>query len=70
MMVFDGGLLDPADAASIVLPPDELRKWAWCTSGEASRRLSELLSRRVEAALRALATGATLYLENGAQIAG
>ncbi|MEV6842571.1 hypothetical protein [Actinoplanes sp. NPDC051411] len=41
------------------------RGWAWCTEQEAADRLSELLARRVAAAVRARAEGIVAYLENG-----
>ncbi|WSN14670.1 NUDIX hydrolase [Micromonospora sp. NBC_01699] len=65
MFVYDGGLLDPARAAEIRLPADELRSWAWSTPEEAERRLSPLLARRATAALLALSQGRTQYLEDG-----
>jgi 8-oxo-dGTP diphosphatase len=55
MVVFDGGVLTSERTARITLPADELRGWAWCTDQEAGERLSELLSRRVRAAVRARA---------------
>jgi 8-oxo-dGTP diphosphatase len=69
MFVYAGGALDPIRTAEIQLPPQELRSWAWCTPTEAPQRLSELLARRVQAALRALGRGVTVYLENGNQVA-
>jgi hypothetical protein len=65
MFVYDGGLLTPAHISEIQLPPDELRSWAWCTPAEASQRLSQLLARRVAAAVRARADGVMVYLEDG-----
>lgn len=69
MMVFDGGLLTPAQTELIRLPAEELRSWAWCTELEAGERLSGLLARRVAAARRARADGITFYLENGSFVA-
>ncbi|MDT5028081.1 MAG: hypothetical protein QOE61_4507 [Micromonosporaceae bacterium] len=69
MFVYDGGVLDPAHESGIQLPPEELRSWAWSTPAEADSRLSDLLARRVRAALRALSAGVTLYLENGVPVA-
>jgi 8-oxo-dGTP diphosphatase len=61
MLVFDGGRCgDP-----VRLPEDELRSWAWSDPGEAAQRLLPLLARRAAAALRALHTSTTLYLEDG-----
>jgi 8-oxo-dGTP diphosphatase len=69
MFMYDGGVLDPAHESGIKLPPEELRSWAWSTPTEADSRLSDLLARRVRAALRALSAGVTLYLENGVPVA-
>lgn len=65
MLLFDGGVLPPEQAARIRLPVEELRSWAWCTEEEASRRLSELLARRIVAAVRARIENTVIYLENG-----
>ncbi|WP_436536314.1 NUDIX domain-containing protein [Actinoplanes sp. HUAS TT8] len=65
MMLFDGGILAPEQTSQIRLPIEELRSWAWSTEREAGERLSELLARRITAALRARADGTALYLENG-----
>lgn len=65
MLVFDGGVLTEEQTAQVRLPAEELRGWAWCTEAEASERLSELLTRRVSAALQARAHGSAVYLENG-----
>ena len=65
MMVFDGGVLPPERAARIHLPAEELRSWVWCTEREAGERLSELLARRILAAVRARAENTMVYLEDG-----
>lgn len=65
MLVFDGGILTPEQTAKIRLPADELRSWAWCTEREAGQRLSDLLARRIVAAVRARAESTAVYLENG-----
>jgi len=65
MLVFDGGELTSAQTEQIRLPADELRSWAWCTEQEAAERLSELLARRITAAVKARAEGTVVYLENG-----
>ncbi|MEV4639815.1 NUDIX hydrolase [Actinoplanes sp. NPDC049548] len=69
MLVFDGGVLTPEHTARIRLPAEELRSWAWCTEREAGRRLSDLLARRIAAAVRARAENTTVYLENGFLVA-
>jgi 8-oxo-dGTP diphosphatase len=68
MMVFDGGVLTPEQTAQIQLPAEELRSWAWCTEQEAGERLSELLARRINAAVQARAEATMVYLENGFSI--
>ena len=65
MMVFDGGILTPEQTAQIRLPAEELRSWAWCVEQEAGERLSDLLSRRISAAVKARTEGTVVYLENG-----
>jgi 8-oxo-dGTP diphosphatase len=69
MMVFDGGTLTAEQTGQIRLQTDELRSWAWCTEKEAAQRLSDLLARRLGAALQAHKKGTTTYLENGHPIA-
>src|SRR5690606_9937617 len=59
------GVLDKPGTASIRLPPDELRSWAWCSEEQISERMSALLARRVIAALRAKAECVTFDLDNG-----
>lgn len=65
MLVFDGGILTPEQTTQIRLPAEELHSWAWCTEQQAGQRLSELLARRILAAIRARAENTTVYLENG-----
>lgn len=69
MMVYDGGVLTAEQTAGIDLPADELASWAWCTEQEAAEKLSELLSRRVVAAVRARTGNTSVYLENGYLVA-
>ena len=66
MLVYDGGLLA---GASIQLPAEELRSWAWCDTATATKRLSPLLARRVSAARRARSENVTVYLEDGTLVA-
>ncbi|MBU2669631.1 NUDIX hydrolase [Actinoplanes bogorensis] len=67
MLVFDGGTLSPDQCEQITLPADELRSHRWCTDAEAAPFLIPRLARRMTAAQKARAAGATLYLEDGAQ---
>ena len=63
--VFDGGRLTDERLGAIGLPPDELESWACVPVEDLFVMLSGDLSRRVTAALDAIAKGATYYLENG-----
>jgi 8-oxo-dGTP diphosphatase len=65
MFVYDGGTLDELSTADIQLPPDELSRWEWCDETQIEQRMSQLLARRVIAALRAKAEGTPFDLENG-----
>jgi 8-oxo-dGTP diphosphatase len=67
IVVYDGGIVQPATEERIRLNGDELRSWAWSTPPEADTRLSPLLARRVRAAVRAADDGVTTYLEDGLQ---
>jgi ADP-ribose pyrophosphatase YjhB (NUDIX family) len=69
MFVYSGGVLSADQERDIVLPAEELRSWAWCTKAEADERLSELLARRVSAAVHALSQNSTSYLEDGTRVA-
>lgn len=63
--VFDGGRLTAEQTAAIVLDSTELKSWSWCTVAEVRERMRPLVARRIEATLGAIASGATLYMENG-----
>ncbi len=65
MFLFDGGWLDKHITSGFRLPTQELRSWAWCTPEQIAERASELLARRVAAALRARAEEAMFDLEDG-----
>lgn len=65
MIVFDGGVLTPEQAATIQTHPDELLRWAWSTPAQEATRLSPLLARRAAAGRHARSAGRTVYLENG-----
>lgn len=61
MFLFDGGTLDAAAVARIVLPPAELSSFAFVPPAELDGRLRPRLARRVRAAL----SGGAVYLEAG-----
>ncbi|OLF16572.1 NUDIX domain-containing protein [Actinophytocola xanthii] len=65
LFVFDGGTLDSAQLAAIVLQAEELASYALVEPGAVGTRLIPRLARRVSAALEAREDGTTRYLEHG-----
>jgi ADP-ribose pyrophosphatase YjhB (NUDIX family) len=63
--IFDGGVLDATDIASLRLADEELSSYQFCDHHQAEQRLRPYVWRRVTAALHALATGQTAYLHDG-----
>ncbi|MFI7517546.1 NUDIX domain-containing protein [Micromonospora echinofusca] len=68
MIVYDGGTLDATATERIVVPPGELKGWAWSDPLQTARRLRPLLARRIAEALRARADGCCYYLEDGVRV--
>ncbi|MFV2104602.1 NUDIX domain-containing protein [Micromonospora sp. LOL_024] len=68
MVVFDGGTLEPRAHERIVVPPGELKGWAFSDPPEAAQRLPPLLTRRITEALNARADGCSYYLEDGVRV--
>jgi 8-oxo-dGTP diphosphatase len=66
--VFDGGVLTEERLDAIDLPPDELASWACLPVDDLFAMLRADLTRRVTAALGALAAGETWYLESGTRV--
>ncbi|MCI3275250.1 NUDIX hydrolase [Streptomyces cylindrosporus] len=64
-LLFDGGRLDSAEAARLMLPGPELRDWRFATEEEAAELLPPVRYERLRWALRARERGAALYLEAG-----
>ncbi|MBD0840558.1 MULTISPECIES: NUDIX hydrolase [unclassified Streptomyces] len=64
-LLFDGGRLDSAEAARLLLPGAELRDWRFVTEEEAADLLPPVRYARLRWALRARERGAALYLEAG-----
>lgn len=62
MLLFAAG---PIDVSQIKLPPEELKSWLWCDRDMMQERLADFMFRRIEAALKAIATGTIVELENG-----
>ncbi|MFD9904337.1 NUDIX domain-containing protein [Streptomyces sp. NPDC059063] len=63
--LFDGGVLDGADAHRVLLPGPELRGFRFVTEDEAARLLPPVRYERLRWALRARERGQALYLEAG-----
>ncbi|MBQ1022960.1 NUDIX hydrolase [Micromonospora sp. C95] len=68
MVIYDGGTLDPRVHERIVVPPGELKGWAFSDPPEAAQRLPPLLTRRITEALNARADGCSYYLEDGVRV--
>lgn len=64
-LLFDGGRLDAAAVAGLLLPGPELRAWRFVTEEEAADLLPPVRYERLRWALRARERGAALYLEAG-----
>lgn len=69
MLVYDGGVLPPADIKAIRLPADELASCAFVEPERIPELASALLARRIATCLKAIAAGTTISLENGHPVA-
>ncbi|MFH9012111.1 NUDIX domain-containing protein [Streptomyces sp. NPDC017943] len=67
-LLFDGGILDSADAARLLLPGPELRDCRFVTEEEAAGLLPPVRYQRLRWALRARERGAAFYLEAGVPV--
>lgn len=65
VLVFDGGIVSEEEAASIVLPVDELRSWRWAERDELPRLMAPRSASQIAACLAARRTGHAVYLERG-----
>ncbi|MGD0392673.1 MAG: NUDIX hydrolase [Acidimicrobiales bacterium] len=65
--LFDCGAVGGDQKDRIVLQAEEIEEYRWVDAGEAARRLSGPVGRRVE---RVLASTGPLYLEEGIPVAG
>jgi 8-oxo-dGTP diphosphatase len=63
--IFDGGELSDPEVARLKLSDGELRAFEFCDEAHASDRLRPTVWRRVDSALRALASARAQYLQNG-----
>jgi 8-oxo-dGTP diphosphatase len=64
--VFDGGVFSSDQIAQIRLPENELSQFEFLARDQLGAKMSERMSKRLEAAFTALETGQMMYLENGA----
>lgn len=63
--VFDGGVLNPAEATAVRPCDEELSAVAWSTRQEQTARLAPHMARRIDACMQAAETGQTAYLQYG-----
>lgn len=69
IIVYDGGVLSPAEVREIVLADEELTGFEFVTADEAAGRVTPLVARRIAACLKACAAGTVAALENGSPVA-
>jgi 8-oxo-dGTP diphosphatase len=69
IIVYDGGVLSPAEVKQIVLADGELAGFEFVTADEAAGRVTPLVARRIVACLEACEAGTVAALENGSPIA-
>jgi 8-oxo-dGTP diphosphatase len=65
IIVYDGGVLTPAETGMIVLADGELAEFAFVAPDEVSALVTPLLARRIAACLEAVESGTVATLENG-----
>jgi 8-oxo-dGTP diphosphatase len=65
MLLFDGGVVDDTVTRHFSLPEAELLEWGFVDIDELDRVVSLGMARRLRAALTALRSGSTAYLEAG-----
>jgi 8-oxo-dGTP diphosphatase len=65
IIIYDGGVLDATDIASIACPDDELEGFAFFRPDEVGTQVRPVVGRRIQACLSALAAGTVAALEDG-----
>ncbi|KKU68121.1 MAG: NUDIX hydrolase [Parcubacteria group bacterium GW2011_GWA2_47_16] len=68
MLIFFGGILSEKEIENIKLQASELSEHQFATPEQASKLLRHKIGNRTAKALKALATGSIVYLENGEEI--
>jgi 8-oxo-dGTP diphosphatase len=69
IIVYDGGVLTPAEVKEIVLADGELAGFEFVTAVQAAGRVTPLVARRIAACLEACEAGTVATLENGSPTA-
>jgi 8-oxo-dGTP diphosphatase len=64
-MVYDGGILTPADIEAIVVPASELAGLRFIAPDQVAGMVTPLVARRIAASLDAVAAGTVASLDNG-----
>jgi 8-oxo-dGTP diphosphatase len=65
VVVYDGGVLTPADIGAITVQDGELAGFAFVSPAAVAQRVTPLVGRRIAACLEALASGTVASLEAG-----
>jgi len=65
IVVYDGGVLSPADIGAITVQDGELAGFAFVCPAAVGQRVTPLVGRRIAACLEALASGTVASLEGG-----
>jgi 8-oxo-dGTP diphosphatase len=68
IIVYDGGVLSPAEVKGIALVDGELAGFEFVIAAEAAGRVTPLLARRITACLEACEAGTVATLENGSPV--
>ena len=68
-IVYDGGVLSPAEVREIVLADGELAEFEFLTADEPPGRVTPLVARRIAACPQACEAGTVAALENGSPVA-
>jgi 8-oxo-dGTP diphosphatase len=68
VVVYDGGVLAPADIDGIMVPDGELAGFAFILPDAVAELVTPLVGRRIAACLEALASGTVASLEGGSQV--
>jgi 8-oxo-dGTP diphosphatase len=68
VIIYDGGILNPAEIDAITVPEDELDGFAFVHPDQVGSVVRPVVGRRIQACLQALATGSVAALEDGTPI--